>query len=308
MLPSEIYRMKNRMYFPFCRLCFVSLLAVLLVSQLGAQVRSADESGSGNTALVDDLEGPLYTPFIERYVLDELKALRSDQAAQKHELMQQILDREHNSADRAVAYSTDTVTYFFYLIAGVSSILVIMGWSSMRDVQKRIQVAAEGRVTKLIDVYETRLEKLERLVKQKTESIEENREEIARTQEIQALWLRAGHENSAAQKIAIYDEILKYNTRDVEALTYKAESVLHLNEPQWAANLCSQALKIDSENSQALYQLARAYTVMEMYDEAIEALEKAIEYSESYRSELCADETLQSLAAFPRFKKLAAGA
>lgn len=257
--------------------------------------------------VIDALEKPLYTPFIERYVLDELKTLRTDLAAQKHELMQQILDREHNSVDRAVAYSTDTITYFFYLIAGVSSILVIMGWSSMRDVQKRIQTAAEGRVTKLIDVYETRLEKLEEVVKQKTESIEENREEIVRTQEVQSLWLRAGQENGIAQKIAIYDEILKYNPQDVEALTYKAYSVLSLKEPQWASNLCTQALKIDPKNSQAFYQLARAYTTMGMHDEAIQSLRKAIDHSESYRNEICVDEALQPLESHPEFQKLVAG-
>lgn len=259
-------------------------------------------------AAVEALDEPLYSPFIERYVLDELKTLRSEMAAQKHEIMQQILDREHNSVDRAVTYATDTVTYFFYLIAGVSSILVIMGWSSMRDVQKRIQAAAEGRVTKLIDVYETRLEKLERLVKQKTESIEENREEIARTQDIQSLWLRAGQENSPSRKIAIYDEILKHNTMDVEALIYKARAVLHLKEPQWAANLCTQALKIDSENSQAHYQLARAYTVMDMPDEAMQSLQKAIHITESYRSELDGDEAFRPLQSLPEFQKLVAGA
>ena len=288
------------------KLSFFLLLALASLRPAWAQT-AGDTEAAAYPAAVEALEEPLYTPFIERYVLDELKTLRTDLAAQKHELMQQILDREHNSVDRAVAYATDTVTYFFYLIAGVSSILVIMGWSSMRDVQKRIQVAAEGRVTKLIDVYETRLEKLERLVKQKTQHIEANREEIERTQDIQALWLRAGQENSPAQKIAIYDEILKYNAQDVEALTYKAHSVLHLNEPQWAANLCSQALKLDAENSQAYYQLARAYTRLEMHDEAIQSLQQAIRFTESYRGELEGDEALKPLNDLPEFQKLLVG-
>ena len=46
----------------------------------------------------EDLQKPLYTPFLERYVLDELKQLRVDQARSKQELMQQILDREHKWA------------------------------------------------------------------------------------------------------------------------------------------------------------------------------------------------------------------
>lgn len=64
-------------------------------------------------AQVDVLEEPLYSPFIERYVLDELKQLRTDMAAQRNEMIQQIVNREINAVDKAVTYSTNTVTYFF---------------------------------------------------------------------------------------------------------------------------------------------------------------------------------------------------
>ena len=67
------------------------------------------------------------SPFVELYVLDELKQLRTDMAAQKNELLQQVVDREINSIDRGVEYATDTISYFFYLIAGASSILVLVG-------------------------------------------------------------------------------------------------------------------------------------------------------------------------------------
>ena len=51
---------------------------------------------------IDSLKEPLYNPFVERYILDEIKSLRVDLAAQRHEIMQQILDREHQSVDRGV--------------------------------------------------------------------------------------------------------------------------------------------------------------------------------------------------------------
>lgn len=63
-------------------------------------------------AEVEVLEQPLYSPFIERYVLDELKQLRTDMAAQRNEMIQQIVNREINAVDKAVTYSTNTVTYF----------------------------------------------------------------------------------------------------------------------------------------------------------------------------------------------------
>jgi predicted Zn-dependent protease len=244
---------------------------------------------------VEQLEKPLYSPFIERYVLDELKQLRTDMAAQKAELIQQIVDRELSTVDKAVSYATDTVTYFFYLIAGASSVLVLVGWSSIREIKERVHTLADEEISKLVNEYEQRLQAIEQQMNQKTLHIEENREEIERTQEVQSLWLRAGQENNSYSKIAIYDQILKLKPNDCEALTYKADAVLELNEPQWAANLCHQALIQDQDNSHAFYQLACAYTTMNKLDDAVSYLSKAIDRSETYRDQVSEDPALQPL-------------
>ena len=259
---------------------------------------------AAQAADVENLTAPLYSPFIERYVLDELKQLRVDQAATKNELIQQILDREHRSVDRGVEYATNTVTYFFYIIAAASSLLVLVGWTSIRDIKERVHSLADEEISRLITEYEVRLENMEALMKQKTLHIEENREEIELTQELQSYWLRAQQEPSPANKIAIYDEILKLKHTDCEALTYKADAVLELNEPQWAANLCHQALKIDQENSHAFYQLACAYTAMNQMDDAIRYLKEALNRRDSYLVDIKADPALQPLVEHDLFKDL----
>ena len=115
------------------------------------------------------------------------------------------------------------------------------------------------------------------------------------TQEIQSLWLRAQQDSSPANKIAVYDELLKLRSDDCEALTYKADAVLELGEPQWAVNLCQQALKIDPDNSHAFYQLACAFTVMEQFDEAVRYLAEALNRSDSYVEEIRQDPALEAL-------------
>lgn len=257
-----------------------------------------------NIDTVNTLEKPLYSPFIERYVLDELKQLRIDQALTRQELIQQIVDRELNSVDRGVAYATDTITYFFYLIAAATSVLVLVGWTSIRDLKERVHSLADEEISRLINEYESRLETIEKLLQQKTKHIDDNREEIELTQEIQSLWLRAQQETSPANKIHVYDEILKIRNHDCEALTYKADAVLELNEPQWATNLCLQALKIDPENVHAFYQLACAYTAMNQFDEAVRYLGETLKRSESYLDEVLADSALKPLVEDPAFKKL----
>ncbi|ARU55536.1 TPR repeat containing protein [Oleiphilus messinensis] len=246
-------------------------------------------------ASVESLEKPLYNPFVERYVLDELKQLRSEMANQKAELIQQIVDRELNSVDRGVTYATDTVTYFFYLIAGASSILVLVGWTSIREIKDRVHTLADEEISKLVHQYEERLFSIEQQLNQKTRHIEANREEIELTKEVQSLWLRAAQEGQANHKIPVYDQILSLRPDDCEALTYKADAVLELGEPQWAANLCHQALAIDPDNGHAFYQLACAYTAMKNYDEAVRFLEKAVQMADSYRDDIEKDEALAPL-------------
>ena len=262
------------------------------------------QSTEASAEKINKLDKPLYNPFVERYVLDELKHLRVDLAAQKHELMQQVLDREHNSIDRGVTYATDTVTYFFYLIAAASSILVLVGWTSIREIKDRVHSLADEEITRLINEYEQRLIVIEKQLNQKTRHIEENREEIELTQEIQSLWLRAAQDNNALSKIPVYDQILKLRHDDCEAMTYKADAVLEIGEPQWAASLCLQALDIDPENSHAFYQLACACTVMGQYDDAVTYLRQALEQRESYRDDIVNDPALADLRDQDVFKRL----
>lgn len=286
----------------------ITLVTLIFFTVFFVAKTNADENSvptSVSSSQVDNLTAPMYTPFIERYVLDELKQLRVDQATTKNELIQQILDREHNSVDRGVRYATDTVTYFFYLIAAATSILVLVGWTSIRDMKERVHSLADEEISRLIKEYESRLEVMESLMKQKTQHIEENREEIELTQELQSCWLRAQQEPLPANKISIYDEILRLKSTDCEALTYKADAVLELNEPQWAASLCHQALKIDKENSHAFYQLACAYTAMNQMDDAIRYLKEALSRSDSYLEDIKADTALQPLVKHELFKELA---
>ncbi|EAR07296.1 TPR end-of-group domain-containing protein [Reinekea blandensis] len=262
------------------------------------------ETADAAEAVVNQLDEPLYTPFVERYMLDELKSLRAEMAAQKHELMQQILDRELSSVDRGVAYATDTITYFFYIVAAASSILVIVGWTSIRDIKERVHSFANEEINKLINEYEGRLANIEKQLRLKTQDIEENREEIEATRETHSLWLRAQQEQNPSGKIMIYDQILAINASDVEALTYKADAVLELNEPQWAINLCNLALSIDENNVHAFFQLACAQATLGYYEESLKYIQEAYQRNENYREPIMTDVLLEPVRAMDEFKEM----
>lgn len=283
------------------------LVAVyFLLSSLAFAEGEADNQQNATQATINELEQPLYNPFVERYVLDELKQLRVDLSNLRSDMSFKIAEKEVGAADRAVTYATDTVTYFFYLIAGVSSILVLVGYSSIREIKERVHSIADEKLNGVVEQYEARLRTIEKQLKKETRQIEENREEIERTQELQSLWLRAGQETEPQGKLDIYDRILAIKPDDCEALTYKADAVLELDEPQWAANLCQQALAIDSDNAHAFYQLACAQALRGSYEEALVHLGNALKRNENYRTMIMEDPALAPIRKLEDFKQFLA--
>tara|TARA_R100000322_G_scaffold114080_3_gene73249 strand:+ start:1060 stop:1971 length:912 start_codon:yes stop_codon:yes gene_type:complete len=244
---------------------------------------------------IDELESPLYNPFVERYLLDEVKALRQEMQNTRAELIEKVVDKELSVADKTMSYATDTVTYFFYLIAGATSILVVIGWNSIRDMRNQLTSLAEKRVNELVVEYEKRLKSIEEQLQQKSEIIHQNQAEIERTNEVHALWLKASQETSQQNKISAYDQILDLRPDDVEALSYKADAVLEMREPLWAISLCQRALKLAPDNGHAHYQLACAYAEIGRWEDAVSTLEKAIDISEAYRDDASVDPSFEPL-------------
>jgi len=81
----------SRLKHLFAMLC-VLLDTTVLSIPLWAE---GDNKNALAKAHVNELEAPLYSPFVERYVLDELKQLRSEQATIRVEF------NEKNSRARA---------------------------------------------------------------------------------------------------------------------------------------------------------------------------------------------------------------
>lgn len=280
-----------------------ALIVVALLSVFIAPV-SAAERHSKETQDVTELKEPMYNPFIERYVMDELKQLRVDMNDLEVSLTKEVVNRELSATSRAVGYATDTVTYFFYLIAGISSVLLLVGWNSIRDIRDKVLNMADTKVSKVIEEYEGRLEKLEDELNRKSRGITSAQKRLSQHQDIHSLWLKAGQEQIVSNRMSIYDQILELDPGNTEAMTYKADIALEMDEPQWAVNLCNQALRIDPENKHAFYQLAGAYAMMEKHTEAIEYLQKALEDSEGYKEQVQNDPVFRSMRDDPEFKKL----
>jgi tetratricopeptide (TPR) repeat protein len=253
---------------------------------------------------IEALDAPLYSPFIERYIIDELKQIRTDMQAQRAELIEKVVDKELAVADKAMNYATNTISYFFYVILATTSLMVLVGWTSLRDIKNNVKSYADQEVSRLTDEYKRRLQALEEELNRKSHNIAQAQKEIDLTNEIHSLWLRASQESSAQNKIAVYNQILNLRPGDTEALTYKADAALSLNEPQWAVSLCDKALEIDAENGHAFYQRTCANACLDADDQALDDLEKAISISVAFKQDAVAEDCFSSLKQNERFKLL----
>jgi tetratricopeptide (TPR) repeat protein len=271
----------------------IASLLLLWLALAGGTLAAAEVQSA--EARVAQLEKPLYNPFVERYVLDELKTLRTDLQGQRAEFTEKFAATQMQAADRAILYTTSTVNNIFYVIAAAASILALVGWTSLRDIRYRLNEVVESKVVEITDDYEKRLYILEQKLKDRTERIISAQEEISRTNTLHALWMRAGLEATPQARIEVYDQILAINPDDIEALTYKADTVLELGEPEWALNLCDKALSFNQDYAYAHYQRACANGTLGQLEQAAQELVRAVELSSTYLVEARSDKSLQSL-------------
>jgi tetratricopeptide (TPR) repeat protein len=243
-------------------------------------------------------------PLVERYILDELKALRQDQQDLERRMVVEITDRELSVADKSMNYANVTVTYFFYIIAGVASLIAVFGWKSIREVKNNSRELATKSLNKISQEYERKFLALERELKRKTHSITDNNRQIEIINEIHNLWLRAQSVQTPEQRVQVYDEILKIRPGDLEALTYKADAVMEMKEYHWAMSLCNRVLELDESNGPALYQRACAYSRLGAEEQAIEDLARSIELSPSLKDLIAEEADFEVLHGNPKFEVL----
>ncbi|WP_216636484.1 TPR end-of-group domain-containing protein [Endozoicomonas ascidiicola] len=250
------------------------------------------------------IDEPLYKPFIERYILDELKLLRQDQQFMRTEMTTKVAEARLDASDRAVRYTTDTVNNIFFIITAAASILVLLGWRSLREVRETIKAQVESQVSQLTLEYERRLNELENKLVLRSEQIISAQEKISQTNQVHSLWMRSGLETNLHEQINIYDQILEIYPNDVEALTYKADSLLDLGEARWALSLSNQAIEHDQEYALAYWQRACAEASLGQLDEAVSNLETAILKSPALKDEVATEKAFEVLKDNLSFQKL----
>lgn len=245
-----------------------------------------------------------FEPLIQRYILDELKEIRTDHHRLRADLEKRVARAEVENTDRSARYITDTVGNIFYIIAAATSILIFSGWSSLRDIRKKTEDTIELKIDKITKKYNEELEALQQKLQEQSQQIISNQNKIFNTQLIHSLWMRANLETNPQSKIEIYDEILALNANDAEVYAYKADAVLDLNEYEWALNLSNKAINIDTEYGYAYWQRACANAKLNNITEAISDIEIALQNAQNLKDELPNEPSFENIQNTPEFIEL----
>ena len=281
------------------------LISTLLIAQSKGELEhTSDTTKEKIDEKVNSLKKPLYNPFVENYILNEIKQLREENRDLKIDLHKTLAKKEVDISTNVINYATSTINNMFYIIAAASSILVIIGWSSIRDINEKVKHMIDEKTSKTILEYEERMSIFEKDLAKRAKQVKQNEQEIEIMNAIHSLWLRASQETTPSGKIEIYDEILKIRPDEVEALTYKADATLDLGEANWSLSLTNQALEIDSDYPNAFYQRAKVFAVLGQEDNAIVDLEKAIELNEEYIYKIETEEEFVELVNHDDVKKI----
>ncbi len=243
-------------------------------------------------------------PLMERYVLDELKNLRTEMQGMRAELLREVVNRQLEAIDKAISYSSNTVTYFFYFVAAVGALLTMLGWQSLRELKGSVRNLANTELQRLSDEFEARLSSLEDELRLKSKVINEHQHEIERTQTIHALWLQANQVSNPRAKIETYDKILELAPGDPEVMAYKADAALQLGDRDWALSLCNRLLAEAPESANGHYQRACANAGLGFREAAVADLQRAVELSESMRHPAWTEEEFEPLRDMPEFEQI----
>jgi len=281
-----------------------TLLMVLMLFSVTASVAAETQEQQQAQEQTQQQANTNFQPLIERYILDELKAVRQDQQVLRVDMEEKVAHAKLDASDRIIRYTSDTLNNMFIIITTAASILVLMGWRSMRDVKSKLSEVVETKINELTSEYEERLVELEGKLRKRSQEIIDAQEDITKSNEIHSIWMRAGLETNMHQKIKMYDEILALSPQDIEALIYKADAAFELGDTEWAFSLANRAVEQDNNYGLAYWQRACASAANGATREAINDIKIAIEKAPKLADELDREPAFKDLHKLEEFEAL----
>jgi Flp pilus assembly protein TadD len=117
--------------------------------------------------------------------------------------------------------------------------------------------------------------------------------------------LGAEAETARRQALKLIDERLELNPDDARATNLGAAILAKAGDRDRTIDYIHRSLAIDPEDSGMLYNIACAYSLLGMSDEALASLETAVDKGFGHKEWIEHDSDLDSIRETPRFQAIA---
>ena len=230
--------------------------------------------------------------WTQRFILAEMKDLRTQLEATRRELNIELNNRELASVDRALSYSWNTVNFLWLIITMAMAGFWLVGWRTMKDVRDNLKDNFHKEVQRSVKVQEKHLEEF--ISKFKDEQLLQswellrNQEQINKKQEASYFWSQYNREEDMVNRLDILDNIdaLGLEKNELDIFIERANVYVIIALWDKALENAEKGLELASENTSLLLSKAQSLVMLENIDEALTVINNIIVIKPSLKEEL----------------------
>lgn len=230
--------------------------------------------------------------WTQRFILAEMKDLRTQLEATRRELNIELNNRELATVDKALSYSGNMVNFLWLIITMAMAGFWLVWWRTMQDVRENLKENFHKEVQKSVKVQEKHLEEFmlsfkEEHLKQSGQLLK-NQEKIKKKQEASYLWSQYSREEDMVLTLEILDNIEMLELEENELFVLIERANVYIKIALWdkALENAERWLDISSENTTLLLAKAQSLVMLENIDEALMVVNNILVIKPSMKEEL----------------------
>ncbi|MDA9129156.1 hypothetical protein N9J72_01620 [Candidatus Gracilibacteria bacterium] len=271
--------------------CTTTVSAVEIINPEDEYILVSERvSGSGTELIIpDDIN------WTQRFILTEMKELRTELERTRRELNIELNTRELASVDRALSYNANTVNFFWIIITIAVTGFGLLGWRTMKDVKENFSSKFEREVQKRVGVEKKKLEtfmrKFENDQLKQSHEILKNQESIQKQQEAGYLWSQYNREEHQATKLELLDRISAIGLDEDTIFIFSEKSSIYAQLGLWEKSLeaSDKGLEIAGDNTGLLYNKAWSHIMLDNQNEAVKELVHILGVNPGMKEEIFED-------------------
>ena len=226
--------------------------------------------------------------WTDRFILTEIKELRTWLEWIKREIYTEIHNRELETVDKALSYSANTVNFFFVFITIIVMWFWVVGWRTIWDIKKSTKESMARETRKIIVDFENQIAELEK------------------EQKINIFWRQFNVADSDQEKMNILDKIHTLKPDSQYVTIERANIYLSMWLFEKVLEITEWIISSDRtmHHPHAFFNRVCAYNWLEDIEKVISEMTYLLQLAPEYKDIILESEYLESVTNNAVIKKL----